>query len=240
MKIQNDADYLVAIRRLRLLDELLRDSHWWDGNKSQIESLTTARTTLSSEMLGYDTRRNAGRKGYWFPTASGRRFWPQDVRPEDIDVRDVARALARVCRFGGHLSREVPIYSVAQHSVLVSLHCGEYAREGLLHDAAEAYFGDVTTPVKELLGAAYARLEDVAMEAIAERFGLRTDATARAAVKRADLALLGAEVRDLLPFGVTNYQSPVPASTMRIWPCGAEEAEAIFLERFRQLFPDED
>ena len=89
-------------------------------------------------------------------TASGRMFDLILPDPTLIGLDDVAHALAHICRFTGHTSR---FYSVAEHSVL----CSEYAEEqwgerlallALLHDAAEAYVGDINTPFKLLLGGA--------------------------------------------------------------------------------------
>ncbi len=85
-------------------------------------------------------------RGPWIPTYTGKRFFPLDPRPEDICIKDIAHALSHIGRFGGH-TRE--FYSVAQHSVLVSLHVSQdWSRQGLLHDAAEAYVGDVVAPLK--------------------------------------------------------------------------------------------
>jgi len=84
---------------------------------------------------------------YWFTTFTGKKFYPFSPRIEDIDIVDIAHALSLVCRFGGHLPEH---YSVAQHSVLVSyLVPTELSLEGLIHDAAEAYIGDIIRPIKK-------------------------------------------------------------------------------------------
>jgi hypothetical protein len=84
---------------------------------------------------------------YWFTTYTGKKFYPFNPRIEDIDIEDIAHALSLICRFGGHLPEH---YSVAQHSVLVSyLVPIELRLEGLMHDAAEAYIGDVIRPIKK-------------------------------------------------------------------------------------------
>src|SRR4051812_30250690 len=84
------------------------------------------------------------RVGNWMQTFTGRQFWPVDPRADEIAIEDIARALAMTCRFGGHVRFH---YSVAQHSFLVSLVCSpEHALWGLLHDASEAYLGDVVWP----------------------------------------------------------------------------------------------
>jgi hypothetical protein len=72
-----------------------------------------------------------------------------DPDPEHIDIRDIAHALANVCRYNGHIREH---YSVAQHSVIVSKHFADPKLElaGLLHDAEEAYFGDMVSPLKKM------------------------------------------------------------------------------------------
>jgi|SRR6185312_5486199 len=103
-------------------------------------------------------------------------------RPEDIDIRDIAAALSKICRFGGH-SRT--FYSVAQHSILVAhLTLESMAGIGLLHDAAEAYLGDVIKPLKVILGDGYASLEASFERAIFRKFGLPIEH--KAIIKEAD------------------------------------------------------
>jgi len=83
-------------------------------------------------------------------TYTGRKVRPLPVEGEpasgDIHLLDIAHALSQICRYGGHTKQ---FYSVAQHSVLASRFIDpEHAKWGLFHDAAEAYLGDMTRPVK--------------------------------------------------------------------------------------------
>ena len=102
-------------------------------------------------------------------TYTRRWFDPLNPRVEDVNLNDIAHALSLTNRYGGHVSRP---YSVAQHSVLCSMVAPEHLKlEALLHDAAEAYLGDMPKPVKDMLPdfkAAEARLEAV----IRQKFGL--------------------------------------------------------------------
>ena len=130
-------------------------------------------------------------------TVSGRWVNPFDPDPAQLDAGDIARALANQCRFGGH-SRV--FYSVAQHSVIVSRLVEERGGDvedvfaALMHDAAEAYLGDMPHPLKHRspLGAAFKEAEDHLEQAIRERFGIKPGV---AEIKKADRALLATERR---------------------------------------------
>lgn len=76
------------------------------------------------------------------------------LRPDTSSVRidDIAHSLSLVCRYGGHCSKH---YSVAQHCLEVSNYIAGLGGSpfvqmmGLLHDAEEAYFGDMPSPLKK-------------------------------------------------------------------------------------------
>lgn len=127
-------------------------------------------------------------------TASGRKIDVCKITPDDIEIADIARSLSRICRFAGHTLR---FYSVAQHSLLVS-QClpAQFALDGLLHDAAEAYVSDVPKPVKRLFKA-YSKLEEEVYKAIATKFALPSKI--REEVLYADLKVLGWEIPHLMP-----------------------------------------
>ena len=89
---------------------------------------------------------------------------------DNIYIGDISTALSKICRFGGHTEE---FYSVAQHSVLVCMLAPIHLKAAaLLHDATEAYLGDVVKPLKVLLGKPYTDLEDKCEAVIIQKFGL--------------------------------------------------------------------
>ena len=117
--------------------------------------------------------------------------------PENLSIFAIAHALSNICRFTGHTSE---FYSVAQHSVAVSYLVPPYlADEGLMHDAAEAVLGDVSSPLKSLL-TEYREIEYRWEHALAQYYGLlyRCDGWPQE-VKSADLRMLLMEKTKLMP-----------------------------------------
>lgn len=186
------------------------------------------------------------RRGSWQQTFTGRQAWALDMRPEDIDVRDIAHALALQCRFAGHCRQP---YSVAEHSVRVSLFVEtglvrQYpkahtqnrrgALAALLHDASEAYCVDVPRPLKPYLDG-YKSIEAGVMLAVEAWAGLFAGMCSERLIKHADEVLLATEARDLMcapPAPWNLGADPLPET---IEPWGWERAEREFLARYEAL-----
>jgi hypothetical protein len=166
-------------------------------------------------------------------TFTGRTLVPWRLTPADINIRDIARHLALTCRFNGALPA---FYSVAQHSVHVSEYCppGD-ALWGLLHDAGEAYLGDVIRPIKVHRSLTEFRMaEEIGLRAIAECFNLPSKLPE--SVKLADNRMLQTEWRDLRDGRDEALQCEPYNFTLK--PVAWDAAELAFLLRFNELMGD--
>jgi 5'-deoxynucleotidase YfbR-like HD superfamily hydrolase len=151
-----------------------------------------------------------------------------------IEITDIAHALSHICRFAGH-TRE--FYSVAQHSMLAStIVPPEDAYEALLHDAAEAYVGDIPKPLKELLPD-FKVIEARVEAAVFAALGLPEKLSAT--IKKADRIMLTTEQRDLMPAhnDVWSLTCGITPLERTIRPWSPEQAYNAFLTRFNQLAP---
>ena len=173
-------------------------------------------------------------------THSGKRVQFEAFDPACIDIEDIAHALSMVCRFAGHCPRH---YSVAQHSMLVAdLVSEEYKLAALLHDASEAYLGDVTSPLKhsgQMRG--YRELEGIIQFGIDRHYGIDSHAVA---IKEADLRALYIEGRSF--WGVEEmahwgFDAAIidwaKTSRQTVWPHAPspEVTKRQFLEYFRKF-----
>ena len=174
------------------------------------------------------------REGDWILTYTNKRFYALDPQPDDIDIRDIARALSMTCRFSGHVNA---FYSVSQHSVLVSkLVPSDLALTALLHDAAEAYLTDIPTPIKRNMGMAkeYAAMEDKILEAVMKKYGGIFPLPDE--VEYVDHNIVGTEAIELFnEFPDWVLDRNLNIFDVPIRPMMPDEAERLFLERFYQL-----
>lgn len=164
-------------------------------------------------------------------TRSGKAFYPAAPDPASICIEDIAFALSNTTRFGGHTD----FYSVAEHSVLVSqLVPTEYALQGLLHDATEAYLGDIPAPLKALPEmAGYRTLEQQMWRTIAAKFGLPVDM--HPSVHEADRAVLLAEKRVLIKDSPMSWDIPGTPADVLIMGFDPYWARQQFMRRFEIL-----
>lgn len=130
-------------------------------------------------------------RGPWMQVNSGGRFYPLDPRPEEVNIRDIAKSLSKMVRFNGHTDR---FYSVAEHSVHVSRLCREKRLSALLHDATEAYVGDMIRPLKYAMPA-FREVEKGVWKAVASHFDIEEDLGEE--IHRADNLMCAREKLDI-------------------------------------------
>jgi 5'-deoxynucleotidase YfbR-like HD superfamily hydrolase len=146
-----------------------------------------------------------------------------DPKRDVIAIEDIAHALASIPRFGGHLNRH---YSVAQHSVMCMMRVKslEDKKAALMHDASEAYLGDIPTPIKAKLPE-YKTCEHNLMLMIADKFGF--EYPLNEVVKEVDARMLQIEWENLV---LDN------AKYFKCW--NHRKAKETFLKSYRLLFEE--
>lgn len=180
----------------------------------------------------------------WIQTYTGRKFYPLNPQPEHVCLEDIVHALACINRFTGHT--RFP-YSVAQHCMYVADDVLESSGGGmsylprlivvaLLHDAAEAYVGDISTPVKEIFTAYGINLELIERQILRAIFaGLGLAEIAReewAFVKTSDRRLLATEGRDLMLEGIDGWPDMLePLDDLSILPRPWDCVKTDYLHR---------
>jgi hypothetical protein len=171
-------------------------------------------------------------------TYSGVRFDLSNPNPDDVRLDDIALHLAGQSRFLGAYR---PLWSVAEHCILVSQFAPTgWEKHGLLHDAAEAYIGDIITPVKELLGDQIAAIEDRVAEAVFAHFGLLPNdwAYTKVMVKLTDDRATATEARRFRPHGTANWEpvwGKIESLPVELEPLGPDEAYRAFMARAEEL-----
>lgn len=181
-------------------------------------------------------------------TCTGAQVDLRCMRTDDISLLDIAHALANINRYTGHAVRPM---SVAEHSLLVveimereqGASAPDVLLAALLHDAHEAYIGDLATPLKQLLGPLWAREEGRIQKSVLARFGaLNVYWRHERAIKAADLQALATERRDLMPDGGPAWPSLDGVQAVS-WinlrsrdGMGWEDWRQAYLDRFAVLY----
>lgn len=166
-------------------------------------------------------------------TWSGR--WFDILAPQDYeyDIEEIAHSLSNLCRYTGHTNG---FYSVAEHSVLVSrLVPDNLALRGLLHDASEAFLGDVASPLKKLLPE-YKAIERSVEQAIANYYGLPFPYPA--AIKEADKKMYWQERQSVANNGLKDelwHQGNCAARKEAATGMRPEHAFRFFMYRYNEI-----
>lgn len=164
--------------------------------------------------------------------ASGEYFDYTDPAGSNFTIWDIAVALGKICRYGGHCN---DFYSVAEHSVYVSQIVGpEWQLQALLHDATEAFMVDIPRPLKQLLPE-YSRMEDELAEVIYAKLGVPYPF--HPSVKKADMIMLLTELRQIMPnpndhWPCTDGLEPADIKIECLMP---HQATSLFMQRYLDL-----
>lgn len=194
--------------------------------------MTTSESTLH-ECARFDPRNPHIRVG-----RGSRIVYLLDPKPEDMDIVVIGTALSRIQRFGAHGRGN---YSVALHSANVAetlYHRGESPDVqlwGLLHDAAEAFIGDIVSPLKRQLPEIY-EIEGRFQAAIAARF--RLPLPIPPVVLEVDREMVEYEAHYLFPNRPDDGRvepPPAPAGGLLLYMRGEAKNFAWFLDRFSEI-----
>jgi len=162
------------------------------------------------------------------------------LRPHEaaFNIHTIAAGLSKVCRWGAQCD---DFYSVAQHSVLVSMVVPRHlALWGLLHDASEGLMGlDMTSPLKQLCPD-FKTIEKRVQVAVFERFGIDAECDDKLLVKAADRAVEATERRDLMgvvysPLHEELFKGAAPLRDLRIEPWDHRKAKHMFMVRYQKI-----
>tara|TARA_R110002096_G_scaffold66682_2_gene162185 strand:- start:17305 stop:17889 length:585 start_codon:yes stop_codon:yes gene_type:complete len=151
-----------------------------------------------------------------------------------IYLADIAKALGNLCRFTG----QCDFYSVAEHSVhccriALSNHPGnwELAFAALMHDAAEAYTGDISKPLKKMIEPIFGPIEKRIEDAVRARF--KIDNRYDHQVKIIDMGMLKAEKRHLFPKSpLAENLDEYPDYAVQFGMLPPKKASLLFLDMY--------
>lgn len=159
------------------------------------------------------------------------------IDPESILIEDIAHHLSLICRYNGACKFH---YSVAQHSVLASSLIGRWGATrlnmlaALLHDASEAYLGDIIRPVKYQKGNEnIAKTDAVLQKIINKKFGI--EEADWNLVKFIDNIMAATEAKQIMTSGGMGWLNLPESADIQIVEMQPRVIEASFLTSFEFL-----
>ncbi len=162
-------------------------------------------------------------------TYTGKKFDLLDPQPDSICLEDIAHHLSLLCRYNGACTH---FYSVAQHCILMEERVPEYAAQALFHDAGEAYYGCITTPLKviiaQLTGGCFKRILDKIDSVIFDKFNIPWPCDPE--IKKADTQLFIDEWFALMRGDAAKTFNGGGQITKKIVPWPALVAEQTFIK----------
>jgi len=184
----------------------------------------------------------------WIETFTGKRVNPMHLDKELIDIVDIAHSLSLQCRFVGHC---LTFYSIAEHSILVAdllrkmltenaddVDIGAEATRktclaALLHDATEAYLGDLSRPVKH--HSAFKFFVEIEQQILGKiMLKYRCTGADWELIKKADNMMLATEAEHLMADSGKGWYLPEPPLPRRLRLLAPEDVEPMFLLRFEK------
>jgi HD containing hydrolase-like enzyme len=183
-------------------------------------------------------------------TFIGTKFRFLDADPKDVSLIDIAQSLAMTCRYNGHSLRHT---STAAHSVRVAERALQetgvpgIAWLALMHDAPEAYVGDIPTPLKHAMRivcgekkSPFDTIEDAVTAVVAQALGLDEKITGRYSLREAWAIVNGLDCEDFIAEASVECRQPkrlVPEKA--IYPTGhtAKQARALWLRTAAKYAP---
>jgi len=195
----------------------------------------------------YLERKEGGKMNTKIVTYTGKLFDLLNPVPEMVCIEDIAHSLSLICRYTGHTKE---FYSVAQHCTLMAectqLFGNPLAR--LLHDAAEAYIGDMSSPWKQMLWIAdqpikynspFFRPVKEWEQKIQQIIGiaLKVDLTFTPEIEEADNRMYFTEVRDLMRPSreFEKWRNNLKPIDDKIFPLSPKTSEHMFLSVYHKL-----
>lgn len=172
----------------------------------------------------------------WIETYTAKRFDFANLDANDISILDIAHALSNICRFTGHCR---DFYSVAEHCVIMSK-MGHWTSdvqkfEALMHDAHEAYIGDMSAPLK-YVSPEFKAFEKRVETVVRRRFGLPEQLSPE--IKNADIRMLAMEAKDVMHGNWRAWESINGVIPAQAFPdfLTPKDARIKFLTRFAELY----